>query len=71
MPTPLNEWAFPSTFPLFVIVPSKDFTKRHESVAIDSVYIRAAGNGTTTSGGGSSSLPICAQGSPDAMVCTC
>ncbi|CAN0035488.1 unnamed protein product [Pylaiella littoralis] len=47
-----------------------DFTKRHESVALDSVYIRAAGNGLGNIGSGSS-LPVCAQGSPDATVCAC
>ncbi|CAM9590523.1 unnamed protein product [Ectocarpus sp. 4 AP-2014] len=54
-----------------------DFTKRHESVALDSVYIRAAGSGTSSGSGGlsggigGSSLPVCAQGSPDATVCSC
>ncbi|CAN0306610.1 unnamed protein product, partial [Laminaria digitata] len=46
-----------------------DFTKRHESVALDSVYIRAGPNGAM--GGGGSPLPICAQGSPEATLCTC
>ncbi|CAM9202769.1 unnamed protein product [Hapterophycus canaliculatus] len=45
-----------------------DFTKRHESVALDSVYVRAAGSRASGSG---SSLPVCAQGSPDATICTC
>lgn len=52
--------------------PPPDFTKRHESVALDSVYIKAAPNGATGGSISSSSpLPICAQGSPEATVCTC
>ncbi|CAM9299509.1 unnamed protein product [Ascophyllum nodosum] len=46
-----------------------DFTRWYESVALDSVYIRLASSGT--SGGSNSALPVCAQGSPNAFVCTC
>ena len=39
-----------------------DFTQWYESVSVDNVkFVKS----------GSSSIPICAQGSPDASVCTC
>lgn len=55
--------------PTLALVTLPDFTKKAESVSLDSVRIRWAGSGTSRMTG--TGLPICAQGSPDATICTC